>query len=293
MDVYGTFQRLLLQPRSQIPALTLKRMPKTPKRLVCAQPSRTPRPASKTDATGTYQQLLLQARSQIPVLTTLMMLRTLKRLDSAKPTMTNKLANMKDAHGFYQLLLLHLKLQAHALTWTLMLRTPRKLVSAGLLRTPRLANKMVATGTYQSLLSQTKLMKSVLTQPLMFRIPIRSISVEILRINKSANKMDVCGTRLHSTRSQAINQIPVLINPARTIMSNKLTSVKDSQHKSIADKTNVYGTFHQLWLQTRYQIPVPTMIRMPRTLHRSKCVQTSRILRHVSKTVATGTYQLQ
>jgi hypothetical protein len=244
---------------------------RTLKRLLCAYLSLNLSAVKQRDATGTYQLLLLQAKVQIPVLTPPLTLRTLRRLLFALQCSNNKVANMKDANGFYQLKLLQQKLQAHVHMLKLTFRTPRELISARVLPILRSAKKTVASGTYQNLLLQAHNMKSVLTNLLMLRIPIRLVSVNNLRIKLLANKMDVYGTRLHSTRSQARNQIPVLINLARTMLRLKFNSVKDSPPVRIAKTANAFGFSHQLWLQPRDQIPVLTKIQIPRTLRRLLC----------------------
>jgi hypothetical protein len=95
--------------------------------------------------------------------------------------------------------------------------------------------------------------------------------------NKQSNKENVIkrdtanGTKSHSMRNQVKLQIPVLINPARTILRLKFNSVKDSPTLTLVSKMAASGTYQLPLLQPRDQIPVLTKKLILRTLSRLLC----------------------
>jgi hypothetical protein len=136
-------------------------------------------------------------------------------------------------------------------------------------------------------------MKFVLTNLLTVSSKASSNLVKKQNNKENVIKRDTAnGTKSHSMRNQVKLQIPVLINPARTILRLKFNSVKDSPTLTLVSKMAASGTYQLPLLQPRDQIHVLTKNQIPRTLSRLLCALPSPTLTLANKMVASGTYQL-
>jgi hypothetical protein len=135
-------------------------------------------------------------------------------------------------------------------------------------------------------------MKFVLTNLLTAYLRFSSILASNQSNQESVIKKDTAsGTRLHSTRSQVIHQIPVLTKLPKAASRLKFNSVRTQRVSLFANKMDVFGTSQLLLLLLKLQAHVLTWILMLRTPRRLLSAKPTHKNRPASKKAATGTYQ--